>query len=247
MPSLPLSATYVSMMAREGHHNPPAFAHWLDQVFRGVNWKGKRVLEIGSGRGLIAIYMGMQGAARVVSMEPEMVGSTSGVIKEQRERLAALGLTNVEVLAADFNTWDAKDEQFDVIVSRASINHLYHSEKHAGSDPQTYDKYVEVARRIHRMLAPGGQFIATDSCRYGFFNAVRHLGINRPWTRKRSGVDWRHHQNPPTWKRIFKQAGFSQTRVDYPVPYRLRAAAPLVNTALANFFLTGNFILRAHR
>jgi hypothetical protein len=35
--------------------------------------------------------------------------------------------------------------------------------------------------------------------------------------------------------------------VDYPVPYKLRHAAPVVNTAVANFFLTGNFILRAFR
>jgi SAM-dependent methyltransferase len=234
-------------MAHEGHHNPPAFAHWLDHVFRDVDWRGKRVLEIGSGRGLIAIYMGMRGAARVLSMEPELVGSTSGVIREQRERLAALGLTNVEVVAADFNRWDAGSERFDVIVSRASINHLYHSDKHASHHPQTYAKYVEVARRIHGMLANGGQFIATDACRYGFFNGVRRWGIRRPWAKKKSGVDWRHHQNPGTWRRIFADAGFSRIDVDYPVPYRLRLAAPLVNTALANFFLTGNFILRAHR
>jgi SAM-dependent methyltransferase len=235
------------MMAREGHHNPPAFAHWLQHVFRDVDWRGKRVLEIGSGRGLIAIYMGMQGAARVLSMEPELVGSTSGVIQEQRERIAGLGLTNVEVIAADFNTWDPKGQQFDVIVSRSSINHLYHSEKHAAHDPATYAKYVEVAQRVLTMLSPGGLFIATDSCRYGFFNAVRHLGIHRPWTGKRSGVDWRHHQNPGTWKRIFRDAGFDRAEARYPVPYRLRHAAPLVDNAVANFFLTGNFILQAYR
>jgi SAM-dependent methyltransferase len=158
-----------------------------------------------------------------------------------------LGLNNVEVLVADFNTWLPGDKQFDVIVSRASINHLYHSDKNAAHDPATHAKYVEVVKRIFDVLAPGGVFVATDACRYGFFSAARDFGIRRPWSKRRSGVNWRHHQNPSTWKRIFREAGFDRVEVDYPVPYKLRHAAPVVNTAVANFFLTGNFILRAFR
>ena len=235
------------MLERDGHQNPPAFAHALANLFEGVDLRGKRVLEIGSGRGLLAIYMGMRGAAHVLSMEPELVGATSGVITDQRARIAALGLKNVEVEVADFNTWRAGDRRFDVIVSKASINHLHESDKHAEYHRPTYDAYVRVVGRIRDVLAPGGTFIATDACRYAFFTGARQLGIRRPWRWKRSGVDWRHHQNVGTWMKIFADAGFEGTTVDYPVPYRLRFARPIVNTALANFFLHGSFIVRARR
>lgn len=219
----------------------------MARMFAGVELRGKRVLEIGSGRGLLAIWMAQQGAARVVSMEPEMVGATSGVVAEQRRRMAALGLEDVvEVVVADFNTWTT-DEKFDVIVSRASINHLYASEKHAEHDPATWAGYVTVANRIGALLAPGGVFVATDACRYSLFGLGRAFGLRRPWRWKRSRVDWRHHQQPATWQRIFAAAGLA-TRVTYPVGYPLRRWAWLAGTRVANACLLGAFILHArHR
>lgn len=238
---------YVAMLARDGHHNVTAFRYDAAQLFDGIDIREKRVLEIGSGRGLLAILVWLQGADFVASMEPELVGATSGVIAMQRERIGTLGLANVEVVTADFNTWDAAGARFDVILSRASLNHLHASEKHALRDRDTYENYVRVARKIHELLAPGGFFIATDACRYGFFSALRRFGVRRPWRWKRSGLNWRHHQNPGTWARIFHEAGFARVRVDYPVPYALRHSRAIVNTAFANFFLKGSFILRAER
>jgi SAM-dependent methyltransferase len=241
-----LPPEYIAMLERDGHKNPPAFAHTLANMFRGVDFTGKRVLEVGSGRGLLAIYMGMRGA-NVLSMEPEMVGATSGVIAQQEARLKALGMTNVKVINADFNTWDPGDERFDVIVSRASINHLYASEHHADHDKATHDAYLQVARRLHGMLVPGGIFVATDANRYAFFSGMRRFGIRRPWRWERSSVDWRHHQNAGTWVKIFREAGFRNLQVSYPVPYKLRSLRPLIDTAVVNFFLQGAFILRAQR
>jgi SAM-dependent methyltransferase len=241
-----LPVDYVAMLESDGHRNPPAFAHMLANMFKGIDFTGKRVLEIGSGRGLVAISMAMRGA-HVLSMEPELVGATSGVIAQQEARVRALGLTNVEVLNADFNTWDPGDHRFDVIVSHASINHLYASPHHAERDRKTYEAYLRIARRVRDMLGPGGAFVATDACRYAFFSALRELGIRRPWQWHRSGVDWRHHQNPGTWRKIFREAGFSSIQITYPAPYRLRTLSPIVGTAVANFFLQGMFVMRAHR
>jgi SAM-dependent methyltransferase len=245
-PGFELPPEYIAMLERDGHDNPPAFAHALANMFSGIDFAGKRVLEIGSGRGLLAIYMGMRGA-QVVSMEPELVGATSGVIAQQRARLAELGMTNVEVVNADFNTWDAGERRFDIIVSRASINHLYASVHHAEHHKETWDAYLQMARRVRSMLAPGGIFVATDASRYAFFSALRRFGVRRPWRLRRSSIDWRHHQNAGTWTKIFREAGFSAVHVAYPVPYPLRALGPIVDTAVANFFLRGAFILRAER
>src|SRR5687768_12434019 len=127
------------MLEKDGHSNPPAFFHSANELFRGVDLRGKRVLEIGSGRGLLSVLIGLAGANQVVSLEPELAGASAGMIRTQKERVQALGLDNVDVVVADFNTWDGPPARFDVILSRASINHLHHSEKHALRDRQTYD------------------------------------------------------------------------------------------------------------
>ena len=240
-----LPAAYIDMLHADGHHNPPAFFYAAAQLFRGIDLRGKRVLEIGSGRGLMALYAALHGAAEVVSIEPELVGATSGVIATQRERIRSLNASTVTVVAADFNQWDAGRSRFDVILSRASINHLHHSERNASTDPATYARYVEVVGKVNDIRAPGGVFVATDACRYAFFTCLRDLGLRRPWRWERTGVNWRHHQNPSTWSRIFRDAGFRRVAVHYPVPYPLRWVAPVIDTAAANFMLDGSFIIHA--
>lgn len=237
---------WMAHLAADGHHRPEAFAHAMARMFAGVDLRGKRVLEIGSGRGLLALWMAQQGAARIVSMEPEMVGATGGVVAEQRRRVAAMGLEDViEVVVADFNTWETA-ETFDVIVSRASINHLYASEHHAAYHAPTWDAYATVARKLHGLLVPGGVFVATDAGRYSLFGLGRQFGLRRPWRWKRSRVDWRHHQTPGTWQRLFQQAGFT-TRVTYPIGYPVRHLAWLLNNRIADGAMKGAFILHARR
>jgi len=237
---------YLDHLVKDGHKNTAAFFDAQNQLFRGIDLRGKRVLEIGSGKGLIAALAALQGASEVVSMEPELAGATSGVVEAQRRRMEALGLRQVQVEVADFNTWEGHASSFDVILSRNSINHLYPSEHHARKDAATRAGYLGVARHIHSLLAPGGVFVATDASRHAFFTMARAFGVRRPWRWSKTGVNWRHHQNPGTWATLFREAGFSAVDIAYPVPHQLRALAPVVNTAVANFFLKGAFILHAH-
>lgn len=142
-------APLADLMRLDGHHNPDALAYTWGRMFAGVDLQARRALEIGSGRGLLSAYMALRGAAHVTSMEPELVGSTSGVVAAQRRSLAAMGLDGVvEVVQADFNTWDAAGATFDVIVSRASLNHLYPADTNASSDPTR-------ARGLPDRAAPG--------------------------------------------------------------------------------------------
>jgi SAM-dependent methyltransferase len=242
------SPGYVAMLAEDGHQNPPAFLHEAEHFCSGVSLRGRTMLEIGSGRGLFCIYAAVHGGASlVVSMEPELEGSRDGTLALQQRRLTTLGVANVELVAADFNAWQSGGRRFDVVVSRKSINHLFPSTRNAARDRDTFDGYVRVAERIRAILNPGGVAIVSDAGRYAFFTMARDWGIRRPWNRARTGIDWRHHQNPGVWRRIFRAAGFSHVGVRYPLPHRLRTLKGLVDTAAANFFLDGTFILQATR
>jgi SAM-dependent methyltransferase len=240
-------ASFAKMLDEDGHDNLDGYLHEAAHLFSGVPIANRTILEIGSGRGLMTLYVAMQGAANVVSMEPELIGSRSGMISLQQERLDRLGLQAVQFLAADFNEWDPQGRTFDVVMCRAAINHMHASDQHALHHSSTYRGYLEVVRKMHRVTAPGGAVLITDACRYAFFTATRNLGIRRPWDLSKTGINWRHHQNPQTWARIFRDGGFSDVAVRYPLPYRLRQFGGLVDTAAANFLLQGSFILRATR
>jgi SAM-dependent methyltransferase len=240
MSAEPLPSAYVRMLAEDRHHVPEAFVATADQLFDGVPLVNKRVLEIGSGKGLLSIYLALRGAS-VTSLEPELAGSTSGVLDTQQARCRELGLS-VECINADFNEWTT-DRMFDVVVAANTINHLYPSERHAYWHRPTWDGNVATLRRVKARLTPGGVFVATDASRYSFFLLLRKW-VRPPWTSKR-GVNWRHHQNAATWAALLHAAGFAGVERDYYTPSRLRPVSWLVRNGLASFWLRGVFIVRA--
>jgi SAM-dependent methyltransferase len=238
---------FAAMLAEDNHGDVERYCYAAARFFGPVDLNGKRVLEIGSGKGLTAMFMGLQGAATVVSMEPGLAGSRTGVLGIQQRRVAALGLGNVsELLDADFNTWDPSGRRFDIIVSQASINHLHESPHHALAHRETYDRYLAICRKVRLALEDDGVFCISDAARYGFFAMTKRLGIKRPWARQRISINWRIHQNAGVWRRILLDAGFSRVEIDYPVPYALRHLGVVAANPVTNFFLQGAFIARAY-
>lgn len=233
------------MLGEDQRDNVPAFIHRIEHFLGGVDLEGKSVLEIGSGRGLLALYSALCGARRVVSLEPELEGASLDVFATQQGRIRELQLP-VELLREDFNRWDPAGERFDVLISVSNINHLHESPHHALAHRDTYVNYLRIARRMHGMMAPGGVAIIEDSGRYGFFLQGRSLGIRRPWKLKRRSTNWRIHQTAATWRRIFLDSGFSRVDIDYPLPYSLRALRGIANSRIGAFFLQARFIIRCH-
>lgn len=238
---------FAQMLAEDKYGDVERYAFGAERFYGPVRLEGRRILEIGSGRGLTTMFLALQGAATVVSMEPGLAGSRSGLQSIQQRRIDALGLQGiVELIDADFNLWDAGDRRFDVIVSESSINHLYESPHHALEHRETHDRYKAIWQHVHTLLAPGGVFCVSDACRFGFFSMTKQYGIRRPWDGKRLTTNWRIHQNPGVWSLIAREAGFTSTEVDYPLPYPLRQLGPLVANPAANFFLRARFIMRAY-
>jgi SAM-dependent methyltransferase len=239
-------AGFEAMLRQDRRGDLEPYCWNAARFFGGVDLTGKHILEIGSGRGLTSVFMGLQGAARVVSMEPGLAGSRPGVLSAQQERVEALGLQQVVTLIdADFNTWDPAGDRFDVVISQASINHLYESPHHALHHRDTFERYQQIWQRMRSLLLPGGVCCVSDACRYGLFAMTKRAGLRRPWNTKQTSINWRIHQNPGTWRRIALAAGFSAVEIEYPLPYSVRHLGPLVANPVSNFFLRAAFSIRA--
>lgn len=233
------------MLEADRHDRPERWIFAAERLYGPVSVVGKTVLEVGSGRGALAMYTALAGARRVYSIEPEFAGSRSGMVECQRERIAELGLDNVELITADFNRFEPGELRVDVLVSNASINHVFESRHHARSDRATWEGYIQVAQKFRRCLQPDGVAVVADAGRYGFFALARYCGLPERWCWRKQNIGFRNHQNAGTWREIFQAAGYRRCQIDYPLPYPLRSLGPLVNNRLTNFFLEGSFILRA--
>lgn len=231
---------------QDGHHNPVSYEHYLGWLFGGFDFRGKRVLEIGSGRGLLSTYIAAAGADHVVSLEPEMEGSTSGTAGIHQERLDELAIANCEIRVEDFNEARFSNERFDLILMVAVLNHLYETPLDASKEEAVFKRYTEIASRLRELLSPSGQVIATDACRYCFWTQMRRFGLPKKLCFSQRTIDWKIHQQPSVWQSIFRNARFASTEISYPLPFRLRRMHRFINNSMVNFVLLGEFRLQAH-
>ncbi|MCX7868402.1 MAG: cyclopropane-fatty-acyl-phospholipid synthase family protein [Terrimicrobiaceae bacterium] len=100
---------------------------------------GQRILELGCGWGSLTLWMaGKYPAARITGVSNS---------RSQREfimaRASALGLSNIEILTADMNSFSAETSAFDRVVSVEMFEHM--------------KNYRELMRRIASWLRPGGR------------------------------------------------------------------------------------------
>ena len=239
---------FIQFLKEDKHENIDAFFHTANHTFQDIEFEGKRIVDIGSGKGLMSIYTSLYGAKEVVSLEPELHGATNKALEIQRDRVKKLNINNIKILNQDFNLWEYNDEPFDIVMSFASINHLHESPYHALHHEETRQIYIDIAKKIRELLCLNGVAMITDSCRYGLFHWLKYIGINRPWTpTKRTSINFRIHQNPGVWKDIFVNAGFSEVRIKYPLPYKLRKVKKFIENPIANFLLEARFILYCYR
>ena len=97
---------------------------YLDFLFQDITFTRKSVLDIGGGSGLLSFYAAIQGADKVICIEPELAGSNTGTKKQFEYISAELSLTNVYFQSVRFQDFDAENAKFDIVIMHNSINHL---------------------------------------------------------------------------------------------------------------------------
>jgi len=97
-----------------------AYPKTCKHIFDVTNARGKNILDIGCGFGLIAVHLAIYGA-KVVSVD-----SSEEKIKVFEKILRSLvpPLDDVEVRLGDALELDYKDEYFDVIICNEVVSHI---------------------------------------------------------------------------------------------------------------------------
>jgi SAM-dependent methyltransferase len=206
-------------------------------LFRGIEFDGKRVLEVGCGSGAWALWAGINGARYVIGIEPEADGSSSHVLDRFQQSIRTLGLEE-RVFAADYLLhelpWDT--EKFDVIVMYNVINHLDEdSVVKMHKDTNAFDRYVSAVRDLKERVAPGGWVIVADCTRDNFWPRI---GMKSPLA---PNIDWDKHQHPEEWIKVFESAGFQTEDL------RWSPLQPFMRTTgnrLVQYFTASHFVLR---
>lgn len=204
----------------------------LNYLFENVDLAERDVLDVGGGNGLLSFYTAVKGAKKVVCLEPEFAGSTSGIIKrfyDLRKDFPASLPVELSTRTLQEYVQDAGAEMYDVVIMHNSINRLNKEEDiHQLKSDISYKSYLTIFENVFRIMKKGGVLIVTDCSCNNFFNDIGVKNILAP------SMEWHKHQKPGTWIRIFKAVGFRNPKVRWLTPNRLGKPGIFI---LGNYFM----------
>lgn len=182
------------------------------------DWAGKRVLDLGSGHGALAVELAAAGADVVgVDLNGELVEFADRHTRREfahlRDRLSFLQIDLADLPG---------DEPFDVVVTKDTLEHV--------------DDIDAVLADVRRLLVPGGRLYAGFSPLYfSPFGDHARTGLRLPWAHavlperavlavatRRTGQPVRsladlglNGNTPDRFRRAFRDSGMRVVRIDY--------------------------------
>ena len=231
---------YLHTIIKEGLYSSKGNLQFqMDTLFRGIDFKNKRVLDIGGGIGLYSFYAACRGAKKVVCLEPEAEGSSSKVTDKFHKLSKLLELNNVALKTVTLQAFEPEDETFDIILLHNSINHLDETACiNLQRDSNSKAVYQEIFAKIFSLSNKGAKLIICDCSRYNFFAMFK---IRNPFA---PTIEWHKHQAPEVWAILLGEAGFRNPKIRWSSFNRLRNwGRVLFGNRLMAYFMTSHFCL----
>ncbi len=180
------------------HHPFDRSLLYLEWAFENINFKDKRVLDVGGGNGIYSYYAKYKGAEYCLNLEPFAAGSGS---------IKIFGDSDYDELKIDFQPDTFQDfeidREFDVIILHDSINHLDEANiSLLHRDEKAYGIYSSLISKLRSLASTHCQVVIADCSRINFWG---NLGLKNPVA---PTIEWQIHQHPPLWIKLFEENGF---------------------------------------
>jgi SAM-dependent methyltransferase len=221
---------------RCGYRSARRYAKRSGFLFDGVDLAGKSVLEVGCGRGAFALWAGLQGASRVLGIDPGAAGSAGEALGDFTATVNELGLGGVVSARKAFLHELARgDGPFDVAVLFNVINHLDEEATRKLPARAAVDAFSPTLEHLRALMAPGGTVIVGDS---GRGNLWPRIGLPNPIS---PTVEWDKHADPDAWRLVFAAAGLRELDRRWSPAYPL---GRLSSNRAFQYATTSHFVMR---
>lgn len=219
------------------YRNGPRYRFRGKFLFEGIPLAGARVLEIGCGTGAWAIWAALEGASKVIGIEPEAEGSSEHSLDRFRQNIETLALQDrVEAQSCTLQELPVCAEPFDVVIMFNVINHLDESAVvNLHNDKNSLERYLTLLRKLHLHMSSSGWAVVADCARD---NIWPRLGLPSPFMRS---IEWQKHQNPKIWIDVFTRAGFQTFDLRWSP---LQPIPKLTGNRFVEYLTCSHFVLR---
>ena len=195
------------------------FLRGFRQIFRNFDFRGKTMLELGCGKGILCLWAALKGAQEVVGLEPliRTKHQTSEDRKDFQAMAEELALPQAKIAYCKVQEYNAPDSTFDLVLSVGSVNLL--DEKSCirlRESPLAVMSYERIFRRVARMMKPGGKLIIMDAAQRNFFGDLSLRNPVAPCT------EWFKHQQPEYWSDLLGNCGFGRAKIRWTSGTHLR-------------------------
>lgn len=218
------------------------YQYHLNKQLSGLDFKGKRILEIGCGQGAVSLYMALfVGADVVVAMDENAgEGSNVGVLSTLEGAKNHFELDNIDIVELDFLKNSFPDGHFDIIISNNALHHVITPGLISKNEDIRY-KYVTLFTEIYRLLKPGGVLSIYEYSRKCFW---RWFPLK---PKKFYTIDWEIHPTTREWESVIKSANFEKITCRFHSPYLLKFFGIITETRIFQYFSYTGFDFLAYK
>ena len=233
-------AEYFSAVEKERLYSSAGNLRFrLKSLFEGIDFKDKRILDIGGGSGVLSFYAGCRGAKYVVCLEPEVDGSAPYVLEKFRRFKSLLSLNHVFLETSNIQKYEPVDIRFDIVLLHNSVNHLNEEACiRLMEDKKSREIYRNIFRKIALLAQTDATLIISDCSRYNFFNQCKMKNF---FARH---IEWHKHQAPEVWVQLLEEVGFGKANIEWMSLDQMRSLGLLLfGNKVGSYFLGTNFLL----